>query len=453
MNQESRDALGLESAFTLEESMTEMRELANTAGLSVQAEVTQRLNDPNPRTYIGTGKVAEIANLCASTGICTVVFDGELSPRQLKHLENSFGAREVLAGETEGGIKVVDRTALILDIFAQRARTAEGQLQVELALHVYRAPRLTKLWTHLERQSGAGGVGLRGPGERQLEIDKRLLRDKINSLQKKIDEVSKQRELHRRGRGTAGLPILSLVGYTNAGKSTLLNYLTSAGVFAEDALFATLDPTTRKVSLPTKAGTEVLLTDTVGFIQKLPTTLVAAFRATLEEVNEADVLVHVVDVSNPLWEKQTAAVATVLDEIGCGDKPVITVFNKIDLVGFGTEDLVGGAAEVKGDCVAISSTTGAGMQNFFEAVESALDGLLAPVDVLLPYGGDGSELLNAVHDAGVVDEADYAEDGVRLKGRAPRALAGKLRRFAVDGKGEQAGEKVDPWRDLARGRH
>ena len=246
-----RERLDVYNQFSLEESMVEMRELVSTAGMTVEREVSQRLNEPNPKTYIGTGKTKEIAEICKETGVCTVVFDAELSPRQLKHLENAFGEHSGFKFRDEDeSIKVIDRTALILDIFAQHAKTKEGQLQVELALHTYRAPRLTKMWSHLERQSGAGGVGLRGPGERQLEIDKRLLRDKINSLKKQIDEVQKQRSLHRKGRKNLGIPIVALVGYTNAGKSTMLNFLTKAGVMAEDILFATLDPTTRRVKLP-----------------------------------------------------------------------------------------------------------------------------------------------------------------------------------------------------------
>ena len=321
-------------SWTLEESMTEMRELIKTAGLNLEGEITQRLQEVNPRTYIGTGKVKEAQQLLDEINdklyqrnegtCCTVVFDAELTPGQQKALENVFNRKVIdndfLGSDNEEVVKVVDRTALILDIFAQHAKTREGKLQVDLALHEYRKPRLTRMWTHLERQSGAGGVGLRGPGETQLEVDKRILRDRILVLKDKIDGVQKQRDLHRRGRKKGGLPVLALVGYTNAGKSTLLNCLTRAGILAEDILFATLDPTTRRVKLPGyKTHPEVLLTDTVGFIQKLPTQLVAAFRATLEEVKEADVLVHLVDVSNPSWRKQELSVTNVLEEIGAGD--------------------------------------------------------------------------------------------------------------------------------------
>lgn len=322
-------------SWTLEESMTEMRELIKTAGLSLEGEITQRLQEVNPKTYIGTGKVKEAQELLDEINeklerrnergtCCTVVFDAELTPGQQKALENAFNKKVIdndfLGSDNDEVVKVVDRTALILDIFAQHAKTREGKLQVDLALHEYRKPRLTRMWTHLERQSGAGGVGLRGPGETQLEVDKRILRDRILVLKEKIDDVQKQRDLHRRGRKKGGLPVLALVGYTNAGKSTLLNCLTRAGILAENILFATLDPTTRRVKLPGyKTHPEVLLTDTVGFIQKLPTQLVAAFRATLEEVKEADVLVHLVDVSNPCWRKQEVSVTNVLEEIGAGD--------------------------------------------------------------------------------------------------------------------------------------
>lgn len=297
-NGENFDTDDFNLDFSLEESMTEMRELIKTAGLQLRGEITQRLQEINPKTYIGTGKVVEAQHLLGeinekfekegASPCCTVVFDAELTPGQQKALENAFN-KKVIENDFLGSdtvVKVVDRTALILDIFAQHAKTREGKLQVDLALHEYRKPRLTRMWTHLERQSGSGGVGLRGPGETQLEVDKRILRDRILVLKEKIDGVQKQRDLHRRSRKKGGLPVLALVGYTNAGKSTLLNCLTKAGILAEDILFATLDPTTRRVKLPGyKTHPEVLLTDTVGFIQKLPTQLVAAFRATLEEVS------------------------------------------------------------------------------------------------------------------------------------------------------------------------
>mmetsp|Transcript_26918 Transcript_26918/g.58851 ORF Transcript_26918/g.58851 Transcript_26918/m.58851 type:complete len:760 (-) Transcript_26918:1747-4026(-) len=449
--------------FTLQESMTEMRELIKTAGLELIGEVTQRLNEPNPRMYVGTGKVQEAMDMLQELGCCTVVFDAELSPRQQKALENSFNKKLLqndFLGAEEGEIKVIDRTALILDIFAQHAKTREGKLQVDLALHEFRKPRLTRMWTHLERQSGAGGVGLRGPGESQLEIDKRLLRDRIIVLKKKIDDVQKQRDLHRKGRSNAGLPILSLVGYTNAGKSTLLNYLTSAGVMAENILFATLDPTTRKVKLPGhKTHPEVLLTDTVGFIQKLPTHLVAAFRATLEEVKEADVLVHVIDVSNPMWPKQANAVRTVLAEIGAGDKPMVQLLNKIDLLS--AEDAAYCRKEMRNmeNAVAVSSITGEGMEDFVAVAEEAMSQLLVPVEMVLPYS-KGDEL-NIIHEVGAVDEVDYRETGTYIKGRVPKSVAMRLDEFRIDvddaapvmDKKTKQKASDDEWTAIGRGRH
>ena len=383
------------STFTMDESMKEMRELIQTAGMKVVGEITQRMQEPNPRTYIGTGKLLETEQLAKLCQAATIVFDAELTPGQQKSLENTLNKQllqnDFLATDKkEQEIKILDRTALILDIFAQHAKTREGKLQVDLALHEYRKPRLTKLWTHLERQAGSGGyVGLRGPGESQLEMDKRLIRDRITLLKKKIDAISKQRHLHRKGR--TGLPILALVGYTNSGKTTLLNYLTRAGALAENMLFATLDPTTRKVKLPGyKTHPEVLLTDTVGFIQKLPTQLIAAFRATLEEVREADVLIHVMDVSNPTWKKQEASVLRVLEDIGvASNKPIVRVLNKIDLLP-NAEDIKYEAAMVPSS-VAVSSLTGDAMEDFVAHVEDALSEQLIPIEVEIPFS-NGEEV-------------------------------------------------------------
>jgi len=455
--------------FTLEESLIEMRELIRTAGMEIEAEVTQRLQEVNPRTYVGTGKIDEAKELMELHGCSTIVFDAELSPGQQKTLENTFNRNllqnDFLVQDLE--IKVVDRTALILDIFAQHAKTREGKLQVDLALHEYRKPRLTRMWTHLERQSGAGGVGLRGPGESQLEIDKRLVRDRIIVLKQKIDNVQKQRAMHRRGRSRTGLPILSLVGYTNAGKSTLLNFLTRAGVMAESMLFATLDPTTRKVKLPGyKTHPEVMLTDTVGFIQKLPTHLVAAFRATLEEVKEADVLVHVIDVSNPAWDKQERAVRKVLSDIGASDKPIVRVLNKIDLLDADDAEYLKYEAAMSSDnTVAVSSLHGDGLQDFVAVVEEALADLLVPVELELPYSM-GDEL-NTIHEQGNVETIDYRPEGTYVLGRVPRAIANRLQRYSISqsalngdqlaansktGTGNDDDDGID-WVALGRGRH
>jgi GTP-binding protein HflX len=446
--------------FTLEESMAEMRELVKTAGMEIVGTITQRMNQVNPKTYVGSGKVIEASELLTERDACTVVFDAELSPGQQKSLENAFN-KKLLQNDflvSEGEIKVLDRTALILDIFAQHAKTREGKLQVDLALHEFRKPRLTKMWTHLERQSGAGGVGLRGPGESQLEIDKRLLRDRIITLKQKIDDVQKHRTMHRRGRERLGLPILSLVGYTNAGKSSLLNYLTKAGVMADSMLFATLDPTTRKVKLPGyRTHPEVLLTDTVGFIQKLPTHLVAAFRATLEEVKEADVLIHVIDVSNPTWEKQERAVISVLTDMGAADKPIVRVLNKIDLL----DPLVAERLKVETSTmaaltVAVSALNGDGLMDFVAVVEEALVDLLVPIEVEIPYS-KGDEL-NAVHEQGNVEVVDYRAEGTYVQALVPTAVAERLSQYSVNpepstAQGRSGIDDGIDWVSIGRGRH
>lgn len=452
--------------FTLEESMIEMRELIRTAGLDLAGEITQRMHEANPKTYVGSGKVQEAKALMEESDCTTIVFDAELSPGQQKSLENIFN-RNIIQNDflvSDREIKVIDRTALILDIFAQHAKTREGKLQVDLALHEYRKPRLTKMWTHLERQSGAGGVGLRGPGESQLEIDRRLVRDRIITLKQKIDDVQKQRTIHRRGRKRTGLPVMSLVGYTNAGKSSLLNSLTRAGVLADPMLFATLDPTTRKVKLPgDRTHSEVLLTDTVGFIQKLPTNLVAAFRATLEEVAEADVLIHVIDVGNPSWEKQERAVRAVLADMDVSDKPIVRVLNKIDLLDEDAAEYLKYEATFADRTVACSALYGDGMDDFVGVIADVLNDLLVPIEIEVPYN-KGQEL-NVIHQQGVVETIEYRADGTYVLGRVPAAVANRLEKYSV-AKGEE-GESDDvlgnarkqgddgdvDWVALGRGRH
>jgi GTP-binding protein HflX len=305
--------------WSLDDSLAELAQLASTAGVDVIGEVTQKLDTPNPATLVGKGKLEEIRKLKETEGYDLLLFDEELSPRQQRNIEEALN------------VKTLDRTGLILDIFARHARTREGRLQVELAQLEYRLPRLTRLWTHLSRQTGGtggAGVGLRGPGETQLEVDRRRARERIARLKDELKQVHEQRELYRQKRRQAGTPVVALVGYTNAGKSTLLNALSDAGVLAADVLFATLDPTTRQVALPD--GREILLTDTVGFIQRLPTMLVAAFRATLEEIAEADLLVHVLDITHPNAAEQAHTVEEVLKELGLGDKPRIVALIKID---------------------------------------------------------------------------------------------------------------------------
>lgn len=466
--------------FGIGDSMEELGRLAETAGMSVVGVVTQALAAPISGTYIGTGKVTEVRREMDALDCKTCIFDDELSPAQQRNLENNFG------GEAKG-IKVLDRTALILDIFAQHAATREGQLQVELALYQYRLPRLTRMWTHLERQSGSGGVGLRGPGETQLESDRRMINTRIVKLRKDIDSVRMHRTRQRSARRTnCGLPVVALIGYTNAGKSTVLNSLTGAKVLAADALFATLDPTTRRAQLDgLKLSPEILLTDTVGFVQNLPTQLVAAFRATLEEVTEADVLVHVVD-SSLEWEllsSQIMAVENVLQQIGAEGKPTIVALNKIDILesqmaerlsagGVRKEedeevasvgDLVDKVSEFTGyECVGISARTGAGCDEVGVLLEETMREVLLPVEALVPYSR--GELVAAVHEQGSCEFEDFTADGTHLIARAPHSLAARLREFAVfpdeddkllfpdTAEGTDETEEEN-WAALAKGRH
>lgn len=296
--------------------MQELAQLAGTAGANVVGKLIQRLQVPSKTHYLGKGKLNELLSLKSSLNYDVVIFDDELSPLQQRKLEETLQ------------VKIIDRAALILDIFARRARTREGQLQVELAQHQYLFPRLAGQWSHLERLGG--GIGTRGPGESQLETDRRLIRRKIHRLERRIEEIKKHRRLYRQQRKQSGIPIVALIGYTNAGKSTLLNALSQADVFVEDKLFATLDPTTRRLTLPDKSL--VLLTDTVGFIRKLPPTIVTAFRATLEELSEADILLHVVNLASPNASEQCQTVEDILDDLNLKDKPRITALNKIDLL-------------------------------------------------------------------------------------------------------------------------
>ena len=302
--------------WSLEGSLAELGQLARTAGAEIVGSVTQRLSAPKPAHFVGKGKLEEMASSRTDLDYDLVIFDDELSPAQQRNLERALG------------VKVVDRTALILDIFAGRARTHEGRLQVELAQQEYLLPRLAGRWPHLERLGA--GIGTRGPGETQLETDRRLIRRRIQRLKTEIESMRKQRALYRRRRSEQGIPVIALIGYTNAGKSTLLNALSDANVLVEDKLFATLDPTTRRLVLPN--GVQVLLTDTVGFIQKLPPAIVAAFRATLEELADADLLLHIVDISSDTASLQCHTVEDMLAELGLTDKPSLLALNKIDLL-------------------------------------------------------------------------------------------------------------------------
>ncbi|HEU4758739.1 MAG TPA: GTPase HflX, partial [Dehalococcoidia bacterium] len=347
-------------------SLDELALLTQTAGARVVGRAVQRLQRPSPATYVGKGKVQEVASQRDALDYSTVIFDDELTPSQQRNLEGALK------------VKVLDRTALILDIFAQHARTREGRLQVELAQHEYILPRLRGQWSHLERLEGR--IGTRGPGETQLETDRRLIRDKIRRLKAQIEQVRRQRALHRRRRARQGVPVVSLVGYTNAGKSTLMRALSGADVLVEDKLFATLDPVTRRLRLP--SGAAALLTDTVGFIQKLPTQLVAAFRATLEELEEAALLLHVVDITHPNAAEQARTVERTLAELGLGDRPRLTVLNKADALGeeegsrkpvlSGVEGKEGALPAWAPDGLLVSALREWGLEELLRRVEAAL---------------------------------------------------------------------------------
>lgn len=413
-----------ENLLSMEDSLRELALLAETAGLGVVGEATQRIDHPDPKTFIGSGKVQEVKQLVSAHQADIVLFDDELSPRHQRELERIFGDE----------VRVVDRTALILDVFAQHADTREGALQVELAQYEYRLPRLTRAWTHLARQAGGGagrtgavgGVGLRGPGETQLEVDRRDIGRRISQLKSELEKVRAHRGRHRARRRRAEVPTIAIVGYTNAGKSTVLNQLSGARVYVADQLFATLDPTTRRVELP--GGRLVLLTDTVGFIQKLPTMLVAAFRATLEEISESDLLLHVVDITHPNAEAQAKAVNQTLESIGAAAIPTVTALNKLDLLPDRKQ------VEVLVDqyerAVLVSALTGEGLSGLLAALEHELYGRMEPISVSIPYR-DG-RLINLFHEQGVVEHIEHSRTHVSMRGRLPRRLRDAFQRYDQD---------------------
>lgn len=402
---------GKDAGWTAEESLTELAQLAVTAGAEVVGAEWQNRRHVDPNWYVGKGKAEEMVAAKRETGLTLVVADDELSPNQQKGLESLLG------------VKVLDRSGLILDIFAQHARTHEGRLQVELAQLEYQLPRLTRLWTHLSRTQG--GIGSRGPGETQLETDRRIIREKIKKLKERVENVRRQRETAARSRDRRLMPTVAIVGYTNAGKSSMLNALVGQeAARAENALFVTLDPTSRVVKLGD--GQTVVVTDTVGFIHKLPHTLVDAFRATLEEVNRADVLLEVVDVADQHAPEHRATVQQVLDDLGAGDKPRLLVYNKADLVDPAAADDALQAPVIAGS-VLVSALTGYGMETLRTRLAALLADLWEEVDVSLPYSE--GELLSRVRERGTVDIGYRARD-VRVRGRVTPSLASELRAAA-----------------------
>lgn len=387
-----------------EESLDELEELASTAGAVTVGKVIQNREKVHPGTYIGKGKIDELREYMASLEATGIICDDELSPAQLKNLEEALD------------IKVMDRTLVILDIFAGRALTREGKIQVELAQLKYRAARLVGLRNSLSRLGG--GIGTRGPGEKKLEIDRRLINDRISKLKSEVTELSAHRELARDKRSKNPIPVIAIVGYTNAGKSTILNTLTAAGVLEEDKLFATLDPTTRNYKLPN--GQEVLLTDTVGFIRKLPHHLIDAFRSTLEEAKYADIILHVVDSSNPQLETHMETVYKTLEQLGVRDKTVITFFNKQDRA---DKEYV--YKDEKADYTAKGSIkTGQGIDGLLAIIERVLSERTVYIDTVVPYSDAGK--IQLMRQYGQLISEEYEESGVHIKANIPRELAGRM---------------------------
>ncbi len=425
--------------LTIDDSLQELALLAETAGLGVAGQAQQTLEHPNPKTYLGSGKIKEIKALVNDLVADIVLFDDELNPRHQRELEKEFGE----------SVQVVDRTALILDIFAQHAQTREGALQVELAQYEYRLPRLTRAWTHLARQAGGGGgrsgsvggVGLRGPGETQLEVDRREIRRRIARLKRELEKVRAHRSRHRERRKKSAIPTVALVGYTNAGKSTLLNFLSDADVYVADELFATLDPTTRRGA--SSKGHPLLFTDTVGFIQKLPTGLIAAFRATLEEIHEADLLLHVVDITHTNATSQAEAVQATLEEIQVSGIPMITALNKIDLLP--DHEYAFDQVDSFERAIPISALTGEGVDTLLSVIEREMFEDSHEVTVELPY--KEGHLISIFHDYGEIASISYEREHVVINGTLPQRLEGEFRPYllldSIDVSGQDPYEGVD----------
>jgi len=409
------------------DSLSELRSLATTAGAIVVGEMKQRRHRPHPTHYLGKGKMQELKALCERTDADVVICDDDLTPAQVKTLESELDT------------KAVDRTELILDIFATHARTKQAKLQVELAQLEYELPRLTRMWSHLDRTAGGtlggpvgGGIGVRGPGEKQLEVDRRLVQKNIYELKKNLQKIQKRRRLMVQNRNRQ-FATAALVGYTNAGKSSIMNALTDAGVSVRDRLFETLDTRTRKWRLPD--GTEVMLSDTVGFIRKLPHELIASFHATLEEAIEADILLHVIDASSLSVEEDVTAVLKVLREIGCTNKPLLSVLNKIDLVRDESRLLL--VKRELGDFVATSAVTGQGLDTLTERVRRLLDRM--HTEVLVETDAANGKLLRLLYEKGTVLQRSFEDKTVRFRARVSPELIGVIKRMG--------GKVIEPDRD------
>lgn len=398
----------LDNQEDMESSLEELKALAKTAGAETVGKVIQPRDAYHPATYIGKGKLEEVRSLIEETGATGIICDDELSPAQLRNLEDALGT------------KVMDRTMVILDIFASRATTSEGKIQVEVAQLKYRSTRLTGLGTTLSRLGG--GIGTRGPGEKKLETDRRIIRDRISRLSKDLEEIKNHREVARQNRSRTAVPVAAIVGYTNAGKSTLLNYMTDAGILSEDKLFATLDPTTRAMNLPN--GEKILLTDTVGFIRKLPHNLIEAFKSTLEEAKYADIIVHVVDASSPDRDIQMDVVYKTLKELEVGDKSVVTLFNKCDKFENGdTEAPV--LRDFKADETAyISARTGSGIADFEAILEKIIRESRVHLVQTFAYADAGK--IQQIRAQGQLIKEEYTENGIEVEAYVPKALYQKL---------------------------